>query len=211
MYSITGTVTITPAGVTVNGKQRIANSENLPFGKLCRKIYKELAIEYPKFYKMDGMSKLGFLAAEMVLAQTDLLSRYSADRIGVITTTQTGCFETDKKFAKTIEKSDEWYPAPALFVYTLPDIVTGEICIRHKISGENCCFVHEKISSEVVVNYTSHLFDDKKIDAALVGVIEQRAEHFYAVLYTVERGEAPEKSDFNIETIDNEWREVCES
>ncbi|MCK5809365.1 3-oxoacyl-ACP synthase [bacterium] len=211
MNKITKTVAITSSGVSVDGNKLIANSENLPFGKLCRKIYKEEKINYPKFYKMDGMSKLGFLAAEILLANSDLLSRYDAKRVGVITTTQTGCFETDKKFSKTIEKSDEWYPAPALFVYTLPNIVTGEICIRHKIEGENCCFVHEKSDPEGVVNYTTHLFDDNKIDAAVVGIIEQREESYFALLYTVERGGKESESDFTTKTLKIEWRKKCEN
>ena len=30
-------------------------------------IYKEFKISYPKFYKMDGMARLGFLGAEFLL------------------------------------------------------------------------------------------------------------------------------------------------
>ena len=208
MNSVTGTVTITSSGVTTNGKTMIANSDALSFGKLCRKIYKESAMDYPKFYKMDGMSKLGFLAAEILLAKTGLTKRYNADRIAVITTTQSGCFETDSKFAHTIEKKDEWYPAPALFVYTLPNIVTGEICIRHGVSGENCCFVEGIADPEKVINYTNHLFSDDKIDAAIVGLIEYSDGGFKTILHTVEREEKTALFDFTNALLQVQWKEL---
>ena len=36
---------------------------------------------------------------------------------------------------------ENYYPSPALFVYTLPNIVTGELAIRHQIYGETACYV----------------------------------------------------------------------
>ena len=40
------------------------------------------------------------------------------------------------RFQETIQHADSYYPSPALFVYTLPNIVTGEIAIRNKYYGE---------------------------------------------------------------------------
>jgi 3-oxoacyl-[acyl-carrier-protein] synthase-1 len=43
--------------------------------------------------------------------------------------------------AMVVVVDGNYYPSPALFVYTLPNIVTGEIAIRHHIQGETSFYV----------------------------------------------------------------------
>ena len=59
------------------------------------------------------------------------------------------------------------FPSPALLVYTLPNIVTGEIAIKHKITGENSFFIEPTFNAELLHNYTELLL--KENDAALCG------------------------------------------
>jgi hypothetical protein len=37
------------------------------FSDFAKEAYKSLALNYPKFHKMDNLSKLAFLASEMIL------------------------------------------------------------------------------------------------------------------------------------------------
>ena len=46
--------------------------------------YQHLEIKYPKFYKMDGLSKLGWLAAEVLLTGNFAPDKYRAENIGVV-------------------------------------------------------------------------------------------------------------------------------
>ena len=42
----------------------------------------------------------------------------------------------DSRYEETIQSGEDYFPSPADFVYTLPNIVTGEIAIRHHYHGE---------------------------------------------------------------------------
>ena len=58
-------VVITPEGVTIDGQPQTVTT----IGKaLLTELYRTHVGDYPKFYKMDGLSKLGFLAAELLTA-----------------------------------------------------------------------------------------------------------------------------------------------
>src|SRR5450432_825180 len=92
-----------------------------------------LSLSYSKFYKMDRLSKLGFLASEMLLKDSPLLPRYAPDEVALVLSNASSSLDTDIRFAESIKT----IPSPALFVYTLPNIVAGEICIRQGITGEN--------------------------------------------------------------------------
>ena len=47
-------------------------------------VYSFCRSEYPKFYKMDNLSKLGFLAAEILLKGTDHEKKYGGIEIGMV-------------------------------------------------------------------------------------------------------------------------------
>jgi hypothetical protein len=54
------------------------NNENfVNFATFIKALYKKETISYPKFYKMDNLSKLGFLGAEMLLRDNSFFDRYS--------------------------------------------------------------------------------------------------------------------------------------
>jgi uncharacterized protein YqgQ len=97
-------------------------------------VYRKLGIEYRKFYKMDTLSKLGFLAAELVLDGID--REKPKEDMGIVLFNRSASLETDFKYQQTIQDKNDFFPSPADFVYTLPNIVTGEISIRNKMYGE---------------------------------------------------------------------------
>lgn len=100
--------------------------------------YNQLGIEYPKFYKMDNLSKLGFLAAEMVCKNVVISDKRS---ISVVLSNAQASLDTDVRYWQ----STKTQPSPALFVYTLSNIVAGEICIRQGIKGENIFLFQKKL------------------------------------------------------------------
>ncbi len=137
-------VQITPSSVILNGKSISASSIN--------GIYREFIGDYPKFFKMDSLCKLGFVAAELLLKNIPIEEKENA---AIILFNRNGSLVTDRNYQKTISKED-YFPSPALFVYTLANIVTGEIAIRHKIYGESSFYVlpnpEESTMNEVVRN-----------------------------------------------------------
>lgn len=93
-------------------------------------LYRSEVGDYPKFFKMDPLSRLGFVASEMLLKKSPV-----AD-YGVLLFNRSSSMADDMAFQATIQDKDNWFPSPALFVYTLPNIVTGEIAIRNHFQTE---------------------------------------------------------------------------
>jgi hypothetical protein len=121
--------------------------------------YDFLKINYPKFYKMDRLSKLGFLAAE-VLLNFATLTGYKPENRNIILANSNASLDSDMKFAKS-------FSSPAVFVYTLPNIVAGEICIRHGIKGETAFFISEQFDAALMSSY---------VDSVMVKVLPPGAK-----------------------------------
>lgn len=107
-------------------------------GKTLGEIYRHICGTYPKFFKMDGLCKLGFVAAEWLLSD---VSDDDKANTSVILFNHGGSVYTDRIYVDTIKNSENYFPSPAHFVYTLANIVTGEIAIRHKIYGETSFYI----------------------------------------------------------------------
>jgi len=133
---------VCPKGVWLNGKLAFATKgeENT-----LKSAYQPLGTEYPKFYKMDVLSKMAFIGTELLLPffPEDLDQE---NDLQLIFANNTASQNTDNLFVESYEQLNN--PSPSLFVYTLPNIVTGELCIRHKWYGENCFFVEDAFNAE---------------------------------------------------------------
>jgi len=112
-------------------------------------IYKALDIRYPKFHKMDNLCKAGFIGAEMVMKDDDMEDK---EDWAVVTFNRSSSSDNDIAYQKTIADPGNYYPAPSLFVYTLPNILTGEIAIRHRIFGESSHFISREFPPESICN-----------------------------------------------------------
>lgn len=135
-------------------------------------LYKHASLDYPKFFKMDTVSKYGILAAEYLLKDADLKANYAEKEIGIVLSNASGSLDTDMEFQKTINNKVSFFPSPAIFVYTLSNIIMGEICIKHKIKGENMFFLSESIQFDLLESFVSDLFDKNSIQSAVVGWVE---------------------------------------
>ncbi|NPA68254.1 MAG: beta-ACP synthase [Chlorobi bacterium] len=161
-------------------------SEN--FAAFVKSAYKHYGIKYPKFYKMDDLSKLGFIAAEILLQDTNILSKYKSEDIAVILSNESSSLNTDAEYQKTIDDRDNYFPSPSVFVYTLANIMTGEICIRHKIKGENTVFIEKDFNKKFIFDYVNILFNTHKAEACITGRIniDYPDKKYYAELYLAE-------------------------
>ena len=61
--------------------------------------------------------------------------------------------------------------SPAAFVYTLANVAAGEMCIRHKIQGENTFFI-ENEDSGFTHEYARNLISHNHADAVIYGWCE---------------------------------------
>ena len=121
-------------------------------------IYHTIGMQYPKFFKMDNLCKAGTLAAEMLLQKVDFDRETVKPDWAVVLMNSASSLDDDRHYQTTIQDADNYYPSPAVFVYTLANIVTGEIAIRHKIGGESSFFVLPRTSPEQIQNIGSQCF-----------------------------------------------------
>ena len=148
----------------------------MPEGKeYLSSLYRSLAIDYPKFFKMDNLSKLGFLASELIF-QNDDLRFVDRDDLAIICFNRSSSLESDTLYQTTIQSNDNYFPSPAAFVYTLPNIVIGEIAIRNKLHGDTSFYVCEKLDAEQLFKTAHHAFQDKSTKSVLLAWIESFEE-----------------------------------
>jgi hypothetical protein len=145
-------------------------------------LYRYEQLNYPKFHKMDLLSKLGLLAAEILLKKDSRHQRYRSEETGIVLSKSHGSLDTDLKYAKTMKTG----ASPALFVYTLPNIVIGEIAIRFKIRGENAFFVFKRFNGNFIGEYVRGLFESKLIKCCICGWVDFLETDYRALLMLVE-------------------------
>jgi 3-oxoacyl-[acyl-carrier-protein] synthase-1 len=137
--------------------------------------FRNLQVDYPKFFKMDNLSKLGFLASEMLLKSSGISSQESIDGredVSVICFNRSSSLEIDMQYQTTIQDNDNYFPSPSLFVYTLPNIVAGEIAIRNKFYGETSFYVCEHFDAKQICRIVNNTFSDRLTTLALVAWVE---------------------------------------
>ncbi len=173
--------------VALNGKiifKEDYNSLNL----FLKSIYKHLGLKYSKFFKMDGLSKLAFLAAEIII--NDAKINVEKQNIAIVFSNNASSLETDRKHQNSINNKDNYFPSPAIFVNTLPNICIGEISIRHQLKSENAFFVFNNYNANFHFTYENSLLFSKKADAVLSGWVNVDEDTYEAFIYLVsEKGE----------------------
>lgn len=179
---VTGYCRIFNGKIILNGEV-ICNKTGISPDDFYFDVYNEFEINYPKFFKMDNLSKGGFLAAELMLRVKNPNEEYEAADIAVVLSNYSSSLDTDIKY----QKSTETAPSPSLFVYTLPNIVTGEICIRNKFNGENAFFIQQEFNPAFLTHYVESLFKTTDMKACLTGWVEVLGEKQDVFLYLVER------------------------
>jgi 3-oxoacyl-[acyl-carrier-protein] synthase-1 len=140
-------IQITPDAALLNGDAIATDGCG---HEMLTALYRARVGNYPKFFKMDTLSRLGFLATELLL--DDEAQRYPEatprfapreDR-ALVFCNRSASLCTDRHYQETIREADNFYPSPSVFVYTLPNIVTGEVAIRNKYYGETSFYVMEQ-------------------------------------------------------------------
>ena len=184
-YIITSYCKITPTSLNASNISSLIPSGLSDFSDFTKDLYNQLKIDYPKFFKMDNLSKLAFLTTEVLLKNKDL-AKYPKDQIGVVIANSYATLDTDNHFYQTINDKNNYFPSPSLFVYTLPNIMIGEICIRHKIMGENAFFVFKEFNHNFINNYVIDLLNTKKISSCITGWIDYTENKFESMLFLVE-------------------------
>ncbi len=183
-YSIAHSVRITPQGATIDGKQIDIDAEA---DSMLTALYKRYVGSYPKFYKMDRLSQLGFVASELLLNQEHPRLQQCADR-AVVLFNHSSSVWVDREYAKSITVGDDYFPSPSLFVYTLPNIVCGEIAVRNGYHAETSFYIMPNKDKDMMHQVLASTFLDETIQSILAGWIDfEDDQYFEAELKLIKR------------------------
>ena len=132
---------------------------------------------------MDNLSKLGWLASEVLLKDSFQTENYKPEEIGILLSNANSSMDTDLKYAQSIKD----IPSPSVFVYTLPNIMIGEICIRNHFKGETALFVFERFEAGFIEQYVNNLMNNGILQVCICGWVELLETEYKAVLFLVEK------------------------
>lgn len=181
MEYITGTCVIDERAVYRNGEKIFSSPDKK---ELLSSLYRHFDWQYPKFFKMDNLSRLGFAAAELLLTGWDATA-YQPQELAVVLSNANSSLDTDYRYTETVKD----IPSPSVFVYTLPNIVIGEICIRHRFKGESAFFLSTHFDATLLTRYVGYVLEAGIAGACIAGWVEWLGESFKAALFLIERSE----------------------
>ena len=162
-------------------------------------LYRSLEVNYPKFFKMDSLSKAGFLAAEMALAKAGLRNDMPKPDMAIVLMNSSSSTCDDVEFQKGLAP-DAYFPSPSLFVYTLSNIVCGEIAIRNRIMGESSFYVRKEFDAGSLVRAAGWALQDSSAKYVLCGWLETFEPGARCIMMLVSR-DGDEGMEFNEENI----------
>lgn len=185
-FTTTHAIRITPEEVVLDhqklweGKKELGEQEGKEHHSLLTSLYKQMIGNYPKFYKMDGLSRLGFVASEILLnAEKGDMDKERA----IIFFNHSSSIASDRNYKESINDKNNYFPSPSIFVYTLPNIVTGEIAIRNHFHGETSFFILPDKDERMMEEILQASCRDDQSKSFLTGWIDYEDErHFEADL-----------------------------
>jgi len=189
-YSITSSVVLREGIAILNGKEFL-HTPGTDVSSFCKELYRTLKTDYSKFFKMDNLCKLAFISAELLLKDHSIAA-FQSDEVALVFSNASASLDTDKSYYGSVEDKSNYFPSPAVFVYTLPNIMMGELCIRHKLLGENTFFISEKFDAELISGYTTQLLNSAKAKCVIAGWIEVGEKNWEAALFLIEQSDERE-------------------
>lgn len=181
MLQITAYCHIKKNKVYLNGKLLFEDPGADSLKTFSVKVFRHFKFKYPKFFKMDEISKLGFLGAEIMLSA--IREQIGNADVGIVLSNSQSTLVTDKTFQESISDKENFFPSPSVFVYTLPNIMIGEISIRNKYMGENAFFIFDRFNAEYLCNHINLLNLAGKLTHCLGGWVDQTTKDYEAFLY----------------------------
>lgn len=149
--------------------------------EFLKRIYLKSGVNYPKYHKMDLLCKAAFLATEFISQKGNIFETDTA----LLLSNRSSSWISDEKHALSVYE-EESTVSPAVFVYTLPNIILGEISIRHKLLSENLFLIFDRFSPEILAPYAEQLLNEDNAEKVLAGWTEVDNENLDVFIYLIE-------------------------
>lgn len=174
-------VQISQGQVNVDETSAFVSSQT-DFHTFSREAFKSREEANMKFYKMDDLCKLGYLASAWLLDGIE----YGEEECGIVMSGKYGCLDTDIRHQQIIDSGGDSSASPAVFVYTLPNVVAAEISIRHHIKGENIWFWSEDKTMSDIKKYASILAASRDLKYCIAAHIDFINGDYFAIFELLE-------------------------
>ncbi len=176
---LTAHTSISIKKVYQNGELLVNAKDDIP---ITSRSLSDLRYFVSKFLKMDNLGKLGILGTEHFL-QMVAKEKYKDDEVAVILANSSSSMESDVAHKNNYTDGKA---SPAVFVYTLPNIVIGEICIRHQLFSESNFYIFEKFDAAEMLVQSKVLLSESNSKACILGWVESFEDNFKAVFFLLE-------------------------
>ena len=167
--------------VTVN-EASVFSASDEEFPAFLKAAYRALALAYPKFFKMDKLCQLAFIGSEFLLKS--ITKTFRDDEVALCFFNKSSSLDTDRRHQELINEGKKI--SPALFVYTLPNIMMGEIAIKNKWYGENLLILRPDFNFEEWSIEADLLISSGKANYCLGGWVEVLRDKYELNLFLVE-------------------------
>jgi 3-oxoacyl-[acyl-carrier-protein] synthase-1 len=161
-------ICITPSGVEVSGSTLATSARG---AALLTELYRTYVNDYPKYFKMDAPTKLGFLASELLLRAEGDRHEHSSDR-AVVVFGRNGSIVSDHRFQATTDGPKGYFPSPSVFVYTLPNMVAGEIALRIHYHGETAYYALDHYDPALILSVVATTLADNCTGSIISGWVD---------------------------------------
>ena len=154
-------------------------------------IYKQQIGDYPKFYKMDILARLAFVATELLLKaspQESEADKGHGSEVAVILFNHSSSVVADRQYLATIGDDEassvplsreRFFPSPSVFVYTLPNITAGEVAIRHHLCGETSFYILPERDEALMQQILEATLAQTNATSAISGWVDAESETCY--------------------------------
>lgn len=168
--SIASADSMTPMYQVIVDNQVLVQSASA--GSVLADIYKTHIGDYPKFHKMDPLCQVGFVASELLLQAEGQRGKQCGESRGIVLFNATSSLADDRNYQATIDTPETSFPSPSLFVYTLPNVLTGEIAIRNRYFGETNFIVLPEFDCKSISNAIEMSFSDPLLQSLVTGWVD---------------------------------------
>lgn len=168
--------------VRINEESALVDGEKIESsasGKaLLTELYRLKMGSYPKFFKMDPFSKLVLLASDLLVQ-----GQAQDEDTAVILFNASSSIVADRNHLGCIWNEDQFLPSPSAFIYTLPNIATGEVAIKNGFKAETTLYILEHKDEALMDSIISSTFAQSRCTRMVTGWVDcSDADRFEADL-----------------------------
>ena len=184
-YVKTHHVSLSPGQLIIDGTRQALPSDEKDW---LTAIYKQHVSSYPKFYKMDMLSRLAFVATE-VLLQAEGKERFvDSDDRAVLMFNHSSSIKADRSYLATIADDESCFPSPSVFVYTLPNMAIAEVAMRNLYHGEISLYILPERDDNTMQQVVLASLLDESTRSMITGWLDyEDNDHFEADLFIIEK------------------------